>query len=137
MQDGAGTSDDDRILIIGATNRPQELDEAARRRLVKKLYIRLPDQQVIINDINITFLLEFMLDFYLIIFQARKDMVRKLVGSENHILSDEDLEKIGTLSEGYSGADMKSLCQEASLGPIRSMSFDMINNIQADQVNFI
>ncbi|XP_025206779.1 fidgetin-like protein 1 isoform X2 [Melanaphis sacchari] len=108
--DGAGTSDDDRILIIGATNRPQELDEAARRRLVKKLYIRLPD------------------------LQARKDMIKKLVDSENHVLSDDDLEKIASLSNGYSGADMKSLCQEASLGPIRSMTFDMINKIEADQV---
>lgn len=55
--------------------------------------------------------------------------------SENHVLSDNDLDKIASLSSGYSGADMKSLCQEASLGPIRSMSFDMINNIEADQVN--
>lgn len=35
------------VLIIGylqtgATNRPQELDEAARRRLTKRLYIPLP-----------------------------------------------------------------------------------------------
>lgn len=29
-------------LWIGATNRPQELDEAARRRLTKRLYIPLP-----------------------------------------------------------------------------------------------
>lgn len=62
-------------------------------------------------------------------------MVIKLTKSENHVLSDDDLEKIASLSNGYSGADMKSLCQEASLGPIRSMSFDMIKNIQADQVN--
>lgn len=55
--------------------------------------------------------------------------------SENHVLSDDDLKEIASLSSGYSGADMKSLCQEASLGPIRSMSFDMINNIEADQVN--
>ncbi len=27
----------------GATNRPQDIDEAARRRLVKRLYIPLPD----------------------------------------------------------------------------------------------
>jgi len=62
-------------------------------------------------------------------------MIKKLVDSENHVLSDDDLDKIASLSNGYSGADMKSLCQEASLGPIRSMSFDMINNIEADQVN--
>jgi len=37
--DGAKTSADTRILVIGATNRPQELDEAARRRFVKRLCV--------------------------------------------------------------------------------------------------
>lgn len=44
--DGAATEDEDRILVIGATNRPQELDEAARRRFVKRLYIPLPEKSV-------------------------------------------------------------------------------------------
>jgi AAA+ superfamily predicted ATPase len=42
-QDGAATTTEERLLIVGATNRPQELDEAARRRFVKRLYIPLPD----------------------------------------------------------------------------------------------
>ena len=43
--DGANNFGDEntRILIIGATNRPEDLDEAAKRRLVKKLYIPLPN----------------------------------------------------------------------------------------------
>ena len=36
--DGASTGGQERVLVVGATNRPQELDEAARRRLVKRLY---------------------------------------------------------------------------------------------------
>ena len=47
--DGAGTGEDDKILIVGATNRPQELDEAARRRLEKRLYIPLPEYEVCIS----------------------------------------------------------------------------------------
>ena len=45
--DGAKTSSDERILTIGATNRPQELDDAARRRFVKKLFIPLPEKVLI------------------------------------------------------------------------------------------
>lgn len=43
--DGANTfaNETDRILIIGATNRPDDLDEAVRRRLGKRLYIPLPN----------------------------------------------------------------------------------------------
>lgn len=41
--DGAKSIEDDRVLIIGATNRPDELDEAVKRRFVKKLYIPLPN----------------------------------------------------------------------------------------------
>jgi fidgetin-like protein 1 len=41
--DGAATHEEDRVLIVGATNRPQEIDEAARRRLVKRIYVPLPD----------------------------------------------------------------------------------------------
>ncbi|CAG8449516.1 3299_t:CDS:10 [Cetraspora pellucida] len=43
--DGVKTAglEEDRILIVGATNRPQEIDEAARRRFRKRLYIPLPE----------------------------------------------------------------------------------------------
>lgn len=31
------------FIHIGATNRPQDLDEAARRRLTKRIYVPLPE----------------------------------------------------------------------------------------------
>ncbi|CAH1404287.1 unnamed protein product [Nezara viridula] len=108
--DGAGTGEEDRILVIGATNRPQELDEAARRRLVKRLYIPLPDQE------------------------ARNQLVTNLMKLERNSLTPEEVEKISTLTDGYSGADMKNLCQEACLGPIRSIASTDMFQISADEV---
>lgn len=39
-------------------------------------------------------------------------------------------------SLGYSGADMKNLCSEAALGPIRSLPFQEIENISEDEVGY-
>lgn len=96
--DGATTSEDDRVIIVGATNRPQELDEAARRRLVKRLYIPLPEHV------------------------AREQMIRNLLKSENVQMQDHELEEVVRRTDGYSGADMKALCSEAAMGPIRGIS---------------
>lgn len=111
--DGATTSEDDRILIVGATNRPQELDEAARRRLVKRLYVPLPE------------------------FEARKQIINNLLRSVRHNLIEEDIVRIAEKSAGYSGADMTNLCKEASMEPIRSIPFEQLTDIKMEDVRHI
>ncbi|CAH1793891.1 unnamed protein product [Owenia fusiformis] len=109
--DGAATGSEDRILVIGATNRPREIDEAARRRFVKRLYIPLPEVE------------------------ARKQIVVNLLSKQGaYELLDDQLDVICTKSAGYSGADMANLCREAALGPIRSISMENIEHITTDQV---
>ncbi|KAM0935885.1 putative microtubule-severing ATPase [Dioscorea sansibarensis] len=88
-------SGNEQILLIGATNRPQELDEAARRRLTKRLYIPLPSA-------------------------ARAWIIRNLLEKDGLFkLSEEDTVAICRLTEGYSGSDMKNLVKDASMGPLR------------------
>lgn len=108
--DGASTSSEDRLLVIGATNRPQEIDEAARRRFVKRLYIPLPE------------------------YPARRTIITNLLRQQSYNLTDQQLDTICAGTDGFSGADMATLCREAALGPIRDMSFSDIENISADQV---
>ncbi|XP_071560229.1 fidgetin-like protein 1 isoform X1 [Temnothorax nylanderi] len=111
--DGAATSEDDRILIVGATNRPQELDEAARRRLVKRLYVPLPE------------------------LEARKQIINNLLRSVHHDLAEEEIARIAEKSAGYSGADMTNLCKEASMEPIRSIPFSQLEDIRMEEVRHI
>ncbi|XP_050452752.1 fidgetin-like protein 1 [Cataglyphis hispanica] len=111
--DGATTSEDDRILIVGATNRPQELDEAARRRLVKRLYVPLPE------------------------LEARKQIINNLLTSVRHNLNEADIVRIAEKSSGYSGADMTNLCKEASMEPIRSIPFNQLGDIKMEEVRHI
>ncbi|KAJ3610502.1 hypothetical protein NHX12_022594 [Muraenolepis orangiensis] len=108
--DGASTAAEDRVLVVGATNRPQEIDEAARRRLAKRLYIPLPEAS------------------------ARRQIVTILMAHEKNQLAAEELESVVASAEGFSGADMTQLCREAALGPIRSIRLDDIATISPDQV---
>ncbi|XP_055858488.1 fidgetin-like protein 1 isoform X2 [Episyrphus balteatus] len=114
--DGANTSDDERILIVGATNRPQELDEAARRRLVRRLYIPLPEST------------------------ARIQILTNLLKTVRNSITEEEILEVGNLTGGYSGADMETLCREASMEPIRSIPPEEIpffseENVRPVQVN--
>ncbi|XP_017883729.1 fidgetin-like protein 1 isoform X1 [Ceratina calcarata] len=111
--DGAATADEDRILIVGATNRPQELDEAARRRLVKRLYVPLPE------------------------FGARKQIINNLLLTVPHDLTEDDIDYIAEQSKGYSGADMTNLCKEASMGPIRSIPLTQLEDIRKEDVRHV
>ncbi|XP_058093240.1 ATPase family AAA domain-containing protein FIGL1 isoform X2 [Magnolia sinica] len=89
-------SGNEQILLIGATNRPQELDEAARRRLTKRLYIPLPSSE------------------------ARAWIIRNLLEKDGLFkLSEDDTVTICRLTAGYSGSDMKNLVKDASMGPLR------------------
>jgi SpoVK/Ycf46/Vps4 family AAA+-type ATPase len=54
------------ILVIAATNRPFDLDEAALRRLTKRIYIGLPDKE------------------------ARLGLIKKLITQVDTNLSDKD-----------------------------------------------
>ncbi len=108
--DGASTVGEERILVVGATNRPQDLDEAARRRLVKRLYVPLPE------------------------LPARIQIIQNLLKSQAHELQEDEYGYIGDLTEGYSGADMSNLCKEAAMGPIRSLDYSKMDSIKPEDV---
>lgn len=108
--DGAATNEDDNIIIIGATNRPEELDEAVRRRFARRLYISLPAKE------------------------ARQKIIENLIKNVDHNLTTAQIERIAELTEGYSGADMSGLCKYAAMQPLRSLSSSQLRVIEPQQV---
>ena len=100
--DGAGTNIEDRILIIGATNRPQEIDDAFVRRLSKRLYIPLPNKV------------------------SRKQLIMRVLEKERknnnkYDINENDIIDIVNRTKGYSGSDLINVCKEAAMMPIRSI----------------
>ena len=97
QMDGVGSSGEDRVLVIAATNRPQELDEAVRRRLTKRIYIPLPDSE------------------------TRQLLILNLLTDSSRLTSKE-LEHIVKITDGYSGSDLSNLCKEAALDSVRGLT---------------
>ena len=100
------TGDDDykhRIIILAATNRPWDLDEAFRRRLEKRIYIPLPGDS------------------------GRRQMFEIFLSSAK-LDPKIDWKLLIKKSNGYSGADIADVCREAALMPMRKY-FSQIRDI--------
>ncbi|XP_047319271.1 spastin-like [Impatiens glandulifera] len=107
--DGVTSSSSDLVIVIGATNKPQELDDAVLRRLVKRIYIPLPDPQ------------------------ARRLLLKHRLKGQAFSLPGVDLERLVQETEGYSGSDLQALCEEAAMMPIRELGSNILT-VRADQV---
>ena len=82
------------VMVLAATNFPWDLDEALRRRLEKRVYIALPDDE------------------------AREELLRlNLRGVE--CADDLDLTALATQLKGYSGDDVTNVCRDASMNGMR------------------
>ncbi|KAL4874528.1 P-loop containing nucleoside triphosphate hydrolase protein [Aspergillus karnatakaensis] len=91
------TGDASRVLVLAATNMPWDIDEAARRRFVRRQYIPLPEHHV------------------------RGQQLRRLLSHQVHDLDDEDIEVLVHVTEGFSGSDMTALAKDAAMGPLRNL----------------
>lgn len=103
------------LLLLGATNRPWDIDSAAMRsgRFSEKIYLPLPDAP------------------------ARKFMLEK--NMKNVPVSDDfDIDRIVEQTENYSGADIEELCDRAKDEPlleaIATDSIVKITNADFDKV---
>ena len=81
------------VYVIGATNKPWDLDWAFIRRFQKRILVPLPDNSTRLNML-------------------------KLYSSNLQISNDVDLTELSRLAEGFSGSDIRDVCQSAQLSLI-------------------
>lgn len=94
--DGLRTKDKERVLVLGATNRPFDLDEAVIRRFPRRLMVNLPDA-------------------------SNREKILKVILAKEELGRDTDLESLANMTDGYSGSDLKNLCVTAAHYPIREI----------------
>lgn len=131
-QAGGSSGDPTRVLVLAATNLPWDIDDAARRRFVRRQYIPLPEAE------------------------TRGVQFRTLLGHQKHALTEEDIEVLNLVTEGtytalspfltctsdkadnvrrlgYSGSDITALAKDAAMGPLRNLG-DALLHTPKDQI---
>lgn len=99
---------DDLVFLLAASNLPWELDQAMLRRLEKRILVDLPS------------------------YEARKAMFKHhlppvVVPKEGglELLANVDYDVLAARTEFYSGSDLKLVCKEAAMRPVRKI-FDAL-----------
>ena len=95
---GKDTGEDvQRVLVLAATNLPWGIDEAARRRFVRRQYIPLPARN------------------------TRSAQFETLLKHQKHTLSEIDMLGLLDMTDGFSGSDITALAKDAAMGPLREL----------------
>lgn len=68
---------------------------------------------------------------------ARIQILTLLLAKERNQINKDEIIEIGRLTDGFSGADMKTLCHEALMGPIRSIGFEEMHSIDVNDVRLV
>ncbi|CAI0548157.1 unnamed protein product, partial [Linum tenue] len=94
--DGLRTKDTERVLVLAATNRPFDLDEAVIRRLPRRLMVNLPDA-------------------------PNRAKIMKVILAKEDLSPTVDIDAVASMTDGYSGSDLKNLCVTAAHRPIKEI----------------
>ncbi|KAK9663621.1 hypothetical protein RND81_O263000 [Saponaria officinalis] len=93
--DGLLSKAGEQVLVLAATNRPFDLDEAIIRRFERRIMVGLPGVE------------------------TREKIMRTLL-SEEHA-EEMDFHELATITDGYTGSDLKNLCVTAAYRPLREL----------------
>ncbi|KIO29284.1 hypothetical protein M407DRAFT_171965 [Tulasnella calospora MUT 4182] len=99
LWDGLASGEASRIMVLGATNRPTDIDAAILRRMPKRFAVKLPD------------------------FKQRERILELMLASTS-LAPSLSIETIARRTEGLSGSDLKEVCRNAAMAPVREYMRD-------------
>jgi SpoVK/Ycf46/Vps4 family AAA+-type ATPase len=109
LWDGLISAKHCQVIVMGATNRPQDVDKAILRRMPAMFQINLPNKE------------------------KRKAIIGLVLGREE-LNEDIDLDTISNITDGFSGSDLKELCRTAAMFRVKEYS-DLIFHSLPDTKN--
>nr|XP_012296316.1 katanin p60 ATPase-containing subunit A-like 2 isoform X4 [Aotus nancymaae] len=114
QMDGLARSED-LVFVLAASNLPWELDCAMLRRLEKRILVDLPSQE------------------------ARQAMIHHWLppvskSTALELRTELEYSLLSQETKGYSGSDIKLVCREAAMRPVRKI-FDALENHQSESSN--
>jgi SpoVK/Ycf46/Vps4 family AAA+-type ATPase len=84
-----------RVIVVAATNRPEDCDPALVRRFAVRVSVGLPSKR------------------------DRKKILNRYLGDVAHNIARSQLDGLAAMTDGWSGSDLESLTREAAMAPIR------------------
>ncbi|KAH9719342.1 AAA domain-containing protein [Citrus sinensis] len=94
--DGLLSKPGERILVLAATNRPFDLDEAIIRRFERRIMVGLPTVE-------------------------NREMILRTLLTKEKVGQGLDFKELATMTEGYTGSDLKNLCTTAAYRAVREL----------------
>jgi len=111
LWDGVNTNKNSYIIIIGATNRPQDIDPAFMRRMPLQLTVDLPNM-------------------------AERKHILQIILEDEDVEEGLNFETIAKQTEQYSGSDLKELCRQAAYARVRDyLKTEMSNTTTSNTSN--
>ncbi|XP_014669294.1 PREDICTED: ATPase family AAA domain-containing protein 1-like isoform X2 [Priapulus caudatus] len=94
LWDGLVTDQACYVIVMGATNRPQDVDRAILRRMPATFHVGLPSLK-------------------------QRESILNIILREEYTAEDVSFHEVARLTEGFSGSDLKELCRTAAVLRVR------------------
>ncbi|KAI9211281.1 hypothetical protein DS838_003846 [Geotrichum bryndzae] len=89
-----GLTSEGRILVLGATNRPNDIDDAILRRMPKRFPVKLPER-------------------------AQRRRILEIMLKDAKVEPTFDIDEVATRTAGLSGSDIREACRNAAMTATR------------------